>query len=537
MKFFNTAGPMVAERHYQVPPLSRLDLEELDRLIDDWRYFVLHAPRQTGKTTALFTLRDRLNATGRYRCVYVNVEPAQMAREDVGAGIQTILGMLSDRCVSTLGDTSVQEVWPDLLSARGPYAALQATLEQWASADSKPVVLFIDEIDSLIGDTLVSVLRQLRAGYAERPARFPQSVILCGVRDVRDYRIHASSEKDPVLGGSAFNVKAKSLRLGDFCEQEVRELLGQHTQETGQPFTEAAMAEVFRLTQGQPWLVNALANEACFEKAGVRDRSNQVALDTVVDARERLILRRDTHLDQLVHKLEEPRVRHVIEPILSGEPQVQPFRTEDLQYVRDLGLVTQTKPVAIANPIYQEVIPRELTYPQQEAMHHETTWYVDDDGALRMDALLEAFQDYFRANAAHWDERFQYKEAGPQLLLQCFLQRVVNGGGRIDREYGIGRGRVDLAVVWPLAKDSEGAEDRAPPSREQRVVIECKLMRDGLAAALRTGLPQTAAYMDEWGAAEGHLVLFDRTAGRPWSEKLFRRTEEHDGVRITVWGM
>ena len=227
-------------------------------------------------------------------------------------------------------------------------------------------------------------------------------------------------------------------------------------------------------------------------------------------------------------------MRRVIEPILSGEPQVQPFRNEDLQYVRDLGLVAQTKPVAIANPIYQEVIPRELTYAQQEAMTQETAWYVDDDGKLRMDALLEAFQDYFRANAAHWDERFQYKEAGPQLLLQCFLQRVVNSGGRIDREYGIGRGRVDLAVVWPLAEDLEGG---AAPRSEQRVVIECKLMRDGLAAALRTGLPQTTAYMDEWGASEGHLVLFDRTDGKPWSEKLFRRIKEHDGVSVTVWGM
>ena len=311
-------------------------------MIDDWRYFVLHAPRQTGKTTALLALRDRLNAAGRHRCVYVNVEPAQMAREDVGAGIQTILGMLSDQCVHTLDDTSVQEVWPDLLSTRGPYAALQATLQRWAGSESKPVVLFIDEIDSLIGDTLVSVLRQLRAGYAERPARFPQSVILCGVRDVRDYRIHASSEKDPVLGGSAFNVKAESLRLGDFSEREVRGLLAQHTGETGQPFSEAALAEIWRLTQGQPWLVNALARELCFQKAGVRDRSREVGLTAVTEARERLILRRDTHLDQLVHKLEEPRVRHVIEPILSGEPQVQPFRTEDLQYVRDLGLVTQT---------------------------------------------------------------------------------------------------------------------------------------------------------------------------------------------------
>ena len=527
MRFFNTSGPIIAEQNYHVPPLSRFDTGQLDRLIGQWRYFVLHAPRQTGKTTALAALRDRLNESGRYRCVYVNVEPAQTAREDVAAGMQAILGGLGDQAIYSLGDRTVDDIWPDMLARRGPHSALQATLARWAAADAaKPLVLFIDEIDALIGDTLVSVLRQLRTGYAERPANFPQSVILCGVRDVRDYRIHASSEKDPVLGGSAFNVKARSLRLGDFREREVRDLLGQHTRDTGQPFSEAALAEVWRLTQGQPWLVNALASETCFEADGVEDRTREVTLEAVRDARERLILRRDTHLDQLVHKLEEPRVQRVIEPILSGESDAGGFSTEDLRYVRDLGLVKQSRPVEIANPIYREVIPRELTYPQQEALPHEAAWFVGEDGRLDMDELMRAFQEFFRENAEHWAERFQYREAGPQLLLQAFLQRVVNSGGRIEREYGVGRRRMDLAVIWPL---------KAGP--EQRVVVECKLMRGGLEATLREGLPQTAAYMDRWGTKEGHLAVFDRSSARPWSEKLFRTEEAFEGRRVTVWGM
>ena len=93
-------------------------------------------------------------------------------------------------------------------------------------------MLLIDEIDALVGDTLLSVLRQLRSGYDQRPAAFPHSIILCGVRDVRDYRIHSTAENRLVLGGSAFNIKAKSLRLGNFSEQEVRALLGQHTAAT-----------------------------------------------------------------------------------------------------------------------------------------------------------------------------------------------------------------------------------------------------------------------------------------------------------------
>lgn len=130
---------------------------------------------------------------------------------------------------------------------------------------SLPVVVLIDEIDALVGDTLISVLRQLRSGYTERPASFPSSIILCGVRDVRDYRIHSDKDKAIITGGSAFNVKAESLRLGNFTEEETRTLLLEHTKETGQIFEEEALSSVWNLTQGQPWLVNALAYEICFK--------------------------------------------------------------------------------------------------------------------------------------------------------------------------------------------------------------------------------------------------------------------------------
>ena len=119
-------------------------------------------------------------------------------------------------------------------------------------------MLFIDEIDSLIGDTLLAVLRQLRAGYVRRPEGFPQSVVLCGVRDVRDYRIQSTAENAIIAGGSAFNIRAESLRLGDFSQDEVSALISQHTAETGQAFTAEALETIWTQTQGQPWLVNAL---------------------------------------------------------------------------------------------------------------------------------------------------------------------------------------------------------------------------------------------------------------------------------------
>ena len=524
MRFFNTSGPVVAEDHYCIPPLERLNLAEVRRLIRDKRYFVLHAPRQTGKTSALLALRDLLNAEGAYRCVYVNVEGGQAGREDVEQVVRTVLGALASRVRLTLGDEFLATVWADIFAEFGP-GALGEALTRWSEAATKPLVLLIDEIDSLICDPLLSVLRQLRAGYDLRPGGFPQSVVLCGVRDVRDYRIQSTAENAMIAGGSAFNIKALSLRLGDFSRAEVLALLGQHTEETGQEFTAEAQDTVWEQTQGQPWLVNALADEACFYGDADQDRYRPITAEAIRAAQEQLILRRETHLDQLADKLKEERVRRVVEPLLSGAEE-RYFTDRDLEYVRDLGLVAQDRPLRIANPIYAEVVPRELTWVVQEEFDQDTAWYVDAEGGLDVVKLLSAFQAFFREHSEHWVGRFAYQEAGPQLLLQAFLQRIVNSGGRIEREYGLGRMRTDLLIVWP-----QGEQTRL-------FVVECKLLHKSLEQTIDAGLAQTAAYMDRCGAEAGHLVIFDRRAGRRWADKVFhcRRTADR-GVEIDIWGM
>ena len=525
VRSFNTTGPVVSADHYCIPPLDRLDLDGVRELIRDKRYFVLHAPRQTGKTSALLALRDLLNggAAGDYRCVYANVEAGQAAREDTREAMRAILQQLASRARLALGDELVERIGFDLLARYGPHGVLTEVLIRWAQADPRPLVLLLDEIDALVGDTLLSVLRQLRSGYDLRPAAFPHSVVLCGVRDVRDYRIHARSEPEVVAGGSAFNIKAVSLRLGDFSRAEVMALLGQHTAETGQTFGPDASERIWTQSQGQPWLVNALAAEVCFRNARGRDRARPITENDVIDAQEQLVLRREMHLDQLADKLREDRVRRVVGPLLSGGEERE-FSERDLEYVRDLGLIARADPLRIANPVYAEVVPRELTSAAQSGLVQETAWYVDPGGGLDLARLLAAFQTFFREHSEHWVERFAYKEAGPQLLLQAFLQRIVNGGGRIEREYGLGRRRTDLLIFWPHG------------DRVRKFVVECKLVHKSLETTIHEGLAQTADYMDRCGAEAGHLVVFDRGDGA-WSDRIFQRQESVGGADIQVWGM
>ena len=384
-------------------------------------------------------------------------------------------------------------------------------------------MLLLDEIDTLVGDTLIAVLRQLRAGYDLRPESFPQSVILCGVRDVRDYRIHASSQKDIVTGGSAFNIKAESLRMGDFSEAEMRALLAQHTEETGQAFAPDALECLWTRTRGQPWLVNALAYEVCFRDKAGHDGVRAIAAGEILEAQEQLVMRRVTHLDQLADKLQEARVRRVVEPLLSGGDE-RPFSAHDLEYVRDLGLIARDDPPRIANPVYAEVVPRELTYTTEAGLVQETTWYLNADGSLDVVKLLEAFQTFFREHSEHWSRRFTFQEAWPQLLLQAFLQRIVNGGGRVEREHGLGRRRADLVILWP----QHGCK--------RKFVVELKVLRRSLEKTIHDGLEQTAAYMDRCAAEAGHLVIVDPGDGT-CEDKTFRRVESHAGAEIHVWGM
>ena len=397
----------------------------------------------------------------------------------------------------------------------------------------KPLVLIIDEIDALVGDSLVSVLRQIRSGYDDRPAAFPISIILCGIRDVRDYRIVLSNQ-DIVTGGSAFNIKAKSLRLGNFTREEIRQLYLQHTQETGQQWDEACFPMVWEATEGQPWLVNALGREVTWEIRENRDRAVTITPDMLYRAQEQIIYRRDTHLDILIDKLKEPRVKRVIEPILanSDEPDENRMADEDIQYVKDMGLIVKERglPLRISNAIYREIIPRELTASTQQQMQQQPQWYQHSDGSINMEKLLLDFQQFFRQNSDSWIGKFDYAEAGPQLLMQAFLQRVVNGGGYIDREYGLGRKRTDLLIRKPLTEQYGGPV--------QRIVLELKIKRGDLDRVIEKGLQQTWEYMDTVGSVnEGHLIIFDSSNEKSWEERIWHRPAEYQGHTITVWGM
>ena len=521
MRFFTTEGPVVPKDHYSLPPLQRWDLDEVLTLIEQKKYFLLHAPRQTGKTTCLLALADHLNRSGRYRALYANIETAQAARERVELAMTGIVQTLAAQAGWQLRDPEAESLARQVLVDQVATVALGQYLARWCEQSPLPIVLLLDEVDALVGDTLISLLRQLRAGYPQRPQRFPQTVILCGVRDLRDYRIHASSEQTVITGGSAFNIKAESVRLGDFNQAEVATLLQEHTAEIGQAFTPDALDRVWNLTQGQPWLVNALAYETCFRMREGRDRSRAITVALIDQAKENLILRRVTHLDQLADKLREARVRRVIEPMLAGAALGE-VPEDDIQYLIDLGLCRMApgQGLTIANPIYREVLPRALTFTPEASLPQIAPTWLNADGSLNAEHLLAAFLGFWRQHGQPLLGSTPYHEIAPHLVLMAFLHRVVNGGGTLEREYAIGWGRMDLCLRFGAVT----------------LGIELKVWRDGEPDPLSEGLEQLDGYLAGLGMDRGWLVLFDRRTGQPPIRERTASTEQTSpqGRHITV---
>ena len=517
-RFFNTTGPCNPGKHYILPPEARLVGAQLDHYVGDELYWVLHAPRQSGKTTFLQSWMRKINAEGKALACYVSVERCQQF-PDAAEAVPAICAAIREYADTFIGPA----LTPSLPQAE-PASALSAILKAWSSLVApKPLVVLFDEVDVLQDQAMVSFLRQLRGGFAMRGiGTFPVSVALVGMRDLRDYLVR-SKEGVALNPGSPFNIKEDSATLSSFSAEDVRALVGQHRAETGQVFSDEALAQVYELTRGQPWLVNALCKKCVWQLC---PKGEPVGVEQIEAARELLIQERAVHLDSLAERLRDPRVKRIVQSIMVGESDPDLARGDDFLLTLDLGLVrVENGTPVIANPIYRETIARILSYSYQLAIPAPEYRWQRPDGRLDMEALFHEFQDFWAENSEVWEEKADYTEAFPHLLLMAFLQRVVNGGGRIEREYAAGRGRVDLAVLYS----------------GHWSIIEIKLVsRQGRERTVAQGLEQVLRYRDTIDrAADAWLVVFDRTqAGRQksWEERLTWEVRETEGGVVTVVG-
>jgi len=530
-KQFCVAGPVNQPVYYKIDPLTRWDLDEVLHMINGMKYFLLRAPRQTGKTSCLMALANYLNTEGRYYAVCTSFESGFSTGENFDPAITNIVQTMLSNVKNTLKDKFDDSESETLFKKNGPRNGIFDIFSCLAQSLDKPLVLLVDEIDALVGNCLLAVLKQMRAGYPSRPASFPHSVIMCGMRNIKDFRINLGNEILPATS-SPFNIIAEVLKLGDFTREEVATLYHQHTEETGQRFADGVIDMVMDYTDGQPWLVNALAHEVTNRMRENRDRSVVITTDMIAVAKENIILDQRTHLDNLVERLKEARVRRIILPMLTGEPSQT--ETDDVNYCMDLGLIKKINGgLFIANKIYHEVLPRELSEQAMGFFPNEIpSLWKNDDGTVNVTNFLTLFKDYWYENMGIWtSEMSGYREASAQLITLTFLQRIINGGGDIHREYAIGRKRMDIYVKRFYYV---GAQKTL---QIQKIVLEVKTIRDdqNYDTIIQKTFEQTSEYAKSVGVTEAEILIFNRGEKPRWSAVDSVEETEYDGVRLRIW--
>jgi AAA+ ATPase superfamily predicted ATPase len=495
-------------------------LHGVEQLIDMNQYFVIHAARQSGKTTCLQDLTNRLNVDGKYYALYCSLESVQGivdAKEGIPAIVKKIKNLLRLSNIPHKLEFAKDADYSDFTGV------LNMELTLFCMLIDKPLVIFFDEADCLSEGTLIAFLRQLRDGYNSRLGQpFVHSIALVGMRNIRDYKAKVRPDSQSLGSASPFNIVTESLTLKNFTKDEIAQLYRQHTGETGQIFEVDAIELVYEQTQGQPWLVNAIAREVIV-KMLQSDYVKPITAELVREAIQTIILDRPTHIDSLLERLKEERVRRIIEPMILGD-EFYSRESDDFQYTRDLGLIRVVNSrIEPANPIYAETIIRKLSSDTQEALKnpkypYQMPRYLKDE-RIDMDYLMRDFQQFWRENSEIWLERYEYQEAATHLVLMAFLQRVINGGGQIIRELASGTGRLDLCLIY----------------KNRKYPVELKI-RYGK-KYMEEGLEQTTHYMDILGCTEGWLLVFDRRSTVKWEDKLYMKKETVNGKTVTVVGV
>ncbi|ETR70627.1 MAG: hypothetical protein OMM_03106 [Candidatus Magnetoglobus multicellularis str. Araruama] len=515
-KRFNTSGPCNSAKHFMLPTEKRC--KGIMTLIDHEAYFVIHAARQSGKTTLIRDLVNKINKEGNYYALYCSLESAHKVKEPE-KGIPGIVKIIKRYIgINPLFQNfsfAINADYDDYMNV------LVSSLNSFSRDLDKPLVILFDEIDCLENGTLIAFLRQLRDGYINRDmAPFVHAIGLIGMRNIRDYKVKIREETETLGSASPFNIVKKSMTLKNFTEQEVQNLLSQHTIESGQKFSSNVVKSIYYFTQGQPWLVNAVACEI-IEEILEYDYSKTIKTSYVNKAVQNITHRRDTHIDSLLERLNEKRVKKVMQPVLIGEIKVYNPLDDDFQYVIDLGLLKKEKSkLKISNPIYAEVVTRYLSHMAEDTIEDEQypiSTYFDND-RINMKKLLTDFQSFWRQNSAIWKEKYRYKEAAPHLVLMAFLQRVINSGGHIHRELSTETKRLDLCIEF----------------KREKYPIELKLRYDK--QTYTEGKKQIADYMDSLGCDEGWLIVFDQRKNISWKKRLFWRTATVRGLKIHTIG-
>ncbi|MDR1164912.1 MAG: hypothetical protein LBO66_03405 [Deltaproteobacteria bacterium] len=563
-KRFNTTGPCVPSEHYLSPALIRVP--DIAKLIDEKYYFIIRSPRQSGKTTFLLALEDNINKGDKYYALYCSLE----ALDNV-SNVETAM----EKVVIQINDSLKESPSPNLRKLCFPEGALpqddftlivRNTLNYICLNLDRDLVVLFDEADCLSPQALIPFLRQIRQGFNQRSksagAKFPRSLAIVGARDVRDCFTKEKRAEKAIDFNSLFNISEGALSVADFSIDEISALYGQLTAATGQEFAPQALERAWYWTEGQAWLVNALAKEI-IETRLQGDYSRTITGEDFDQAAQSLLSREPVHLLSLKERVNEPKIRRVLEAVINGADSIPvEIPPADLKYAADLGILKKNalddSAFRPANPIYWDMILRTISSSLHSALKNVTSpgfaqrWM--DGEKLDMNGLLRAFQSYWRENAVKISLNYamesrlatsvndaldyygystdknpvfdDLRESVKKTFADMANEAVAHLAFIAFARWAL-KGQDDL-TPWELALGMTGVD--IPVNRRKRLYpldigLKGSLNREKMMERLEN-------YMDRHGVSEGWLVVFNLDFNTPWSEKITWETLARRGKTI-----
>ncbi|MDR1080476.1 MAG: hypothetical protein LBQ79_05850 [Deltaproteobacteria bacterium] len=549
-----------------IPALPRIP--DVDTMIERGDYFLLHAPPHSGKSTCLAALTEKINSEDQYYAIHCSLAPLRFT-VDVdkamdGIFSRIILG-ISTSSVSRIRDLALKFVDRPYMYEHS--IKVRCLLTDLCRDLDRELVLLFDDADCVHADSLVLFLAQIKGGFNCRflssGLQFPKSLALVGLRDIRDCLYRVGTGEKPIGLASDFNIIAESLTLANFSIEEIRSLYDQHAAETGQAFEPDAVSRVWYWTEGQPWIVNALADNVIF-KQFKNDYSKSITAKEIDLAVNDLFQINDTHLDVLAERIKLPRVRMVIESVLAGSRFLpRNVSCDDKKYVIDHGLLKMNpgdiSSLRVSNPIYGELIVRTLTRRLRWNLHDDLVNKWTGGTALDMDGLIRAFQVYWHIycllieNPVYGtDEARSNKEE-----IIDWMYSVP----KIAQKFGIQDEIVDI-IVEEISDFTErdipycilnAFLEKAMGEKAECFKRDLVLGRDGCGICVicnginypleliikdeqseETGLENLCFHMEKCGAATGWLIVADMDSKEHWKNRSLWETLEYRGKTVQV---
>lgn len=518
MKRFHVDGICYPEEHYMVDMDDRL--EEIKKLIEDGKYFVINRARQYGKTTILGMLAGKLS--DEYQIFSISFEGlGDAAYENERAFCRRTCGLLYDTMyygeAGAISDEIQKECYALSLEQEKPdLRTLSNLISRICRASDKPVILMIDEIDQASDQEIfLNFLGMLRDKYMKRKSRPTfRSVILAGVYDIKNLKLKMGRDGERQYN-SPWNIAARFTVDMSFSAEDIAGMLMKY--KTDQSFdidVPSISRLIYDYTSGYPFLVSRICkilDEQIIPDHYAADPAAAWTKHGISEAVKILLGESNTLFDDMIkHLAEYPELNAMIQNILFQGTKYPYFQYSLPVSVGSMFGFLKEKDgfVSVSNRIFETslynfYISEEITKDARSRGILKDKNQFIKDGFLDMELVLQKFMESY--TDIYWNTPETFLEDNGRRIFLIFLKPIINGTGNYYIEAQTRDGcRTDVIVDY----------------KGKQYVIEMKLWHGD--EYNRRGELQLAGYLDDYGLDKGYLLSFNFNKNKKTGMKEIR---------------